>query len=192
MSPPITSSEFAEILATCSISFLSLTGVDCFSITSIAFFTALAISIYILEMLIPKPFPFVKVGFANIIILILLASNGAKIAFLVTIGKTIMGGFLTGTIFTPTTIISLTSGIIALFVMSIVFKTKISFSFIGVSILGAIAHNFTQILVVRILLIKENSIFYLTPILIILGIITGIITGYLAILFYEKNKLSLE
>ncbi|MBT3169572.1 MAG: Gx transporter family protein [Candidatus Cloacimonetes bacterium] len=161
-------------------------------LTKIAFFTALAISIYILEMLIPKPFPFVKVGFANIIILILLASNGAKIAFLVTIGKTIMGGFLTGTIFTPTTIISLTSGIIALFVMSIVFKTKISFSFIGVSILGAIAHNFTQILVVRILLIKENSIFYLTPILIILGIITGIITGYLAILFYEKNKLSLE
>ncbi len=161
-------------------------------LTKIAFFTALAISIYALETLIPKPFPFVKIGLANIIILILLASNSAKVAFLVTISKTIMGGFLVGTIFTPTTIISLASGIIALFTMFIVFKTKINFSFIGVSILGAITHNFTQILVVRILLIKENSIFYLTPILIILGIITGVITGYLAILFYEKNKLSLK
>ena len=161
-------------------------------LTKVAFFTALAISIYILEILIPKPFPFVKIGFANVIILILLASNGAKIAFLVTIGKTIIGGFLTGTIFTPTTIISLSSGMVALFVMMIVFKLKVNFSFIGVSIWGAIAHNFTQILVVRILLIREDSIFYLIPILMVLGVITGIITGYLAILFYKKNKLSLE
>ena len=57
---------------------------------------------------------------------------------------------------------------------------------IGISILGAVTHNFAQIAVVRLILIKENTIFYLTPLLIIMGIVTGIIIGYIAKLFMDR------
>ncbi len=70
--------------------------------------------------------------------------------------------------------------------MFLTIRSHFGFSIIGISIIGAVAHNLTQIVVVRILLIRENSIFYLTPILVIMGIVTGIVTGYLTYLIKDS------
>ena len=159
-----------------------------------AFFTAFAVTIYVVENFIPKPLPFMKLGLANIVILILIFSGNAKTAFIISISKTIIGGFFSGTILSPTTLLSLSGSILSVIIMFIFWKSTISFSIIGISIIGAISHNFAQIFVVRLILIKKDDIFYLTPLLIIMGIITGIITGYLAYLFSQKfvdNKVNL-
>jgi len=155
-------------------------------ITHLAFFTAFAVTIYVVENFIPKPFPFMKLGLANIFILILLANNEFYSALIVTFGKTIIGGFLTGTIISPTTVLSLGGSLLAVLAMYLFLKLKLNFSLIGISIIGAIAHNFAQLGLVRTMLVRTNSIFYLTPILIITGIATGIITGYLAHLLMAK------
>ncbi len=131
-----------------------------------------------------------KFGLANIVILILLFVYNFRSALIVAVSKTLIGGFFAGTLLSPTTILSLSGSICSLLVMFLFLKTKINFSIIGISILGAVFHNLAQISAVRFLLIKENSIFYLSPILILMGIITGIITGYLAHLFINRIELS--
>jgi heptaprenyl diphosphate synthase len=67
---------------------------------------------------------------------------------------------------------------------------ELKFSLIGLSILGAALHNLTQIVVVRVVLIRHDTIFYLTPLLILSGITTGIITGYLAYLLKDSFLLN--
>ena len=152
----------------------------------LAFFTAFAVSVYELDTLIPKPLPFMRLGLANIVILLLLLANDLKSAIIVTFAKTIIGGFFSGALISPTTILSLSGGAFAILIMYLAMKSRIPFSVIGISICGAVAHNLTQIVLVRFILIKSSTIFYLTPILIIFGITTGIFTGYLTHLIQER------
>ncbi|MBW6515389.1 MAG: Gx transporter family protein [Candidatus Cloacimonetes bacterium] len=151
-----------------------------------ALFTAAASSIYILESFIPKPLPFMKIGLANVIPLILILTRNYREAFLVMFAKILLGGFITGTLFSPTTILSFSGSVISFSIMVFLFIIPINFSIIGISLAGAVSHNFGQLLMVRLLLIKESEIFYLTPLLIILGMITGAITGYIAYLLLNK------
>ncbi len=155
-------------------------------LTKLAFFTAFAITIYVVENFIPKPLPFIKFGLANIVILVLLFAYNFKFALIVAVSKTLIGGFFSGTLLSPTTVLSLSGSICSLLIMFLFLQTKINFSIIGISILGAIFHNLAQISAVRFFLIKENSIFYLVPVLILMGIVTGIITGYLAHLLINR------
>ena len=152
----------------------------------LAFFTAFAVSVYVLDTLIPKPLPFMRLGLANIVVLLLLLANDLSSAIVVTFAKTIIGGFFSGALISPTTILSLSGGAFAILVMYLAMKSIIPFSIIGISVCGAVIHNITQIVLVRFILIKSTTIFYLTPLLIILGIATGIITGYLTYLIQER------
>ncbi|KQC08870.1 MAG: hypothetical protein APR54_04120 [Candidatus Cloacimonas sp. SDB] len=156
-------------------------------IFDLAFFTALAITIFLLENLIPRPFPFLKFGFANIIVLYVLITINFRSALLIAISKTLIGGLLSGLILSPTTLLSLSGSIAALLIMYILYRSPLHFSLIGLSISGAVFHNLSQLIVVRLILIKEHSIFYLTPLLIILGLFTGTLTGYLAYLLISKT-----
>jgi heptaprenyl diphosphate synthase len=159
-----------------------------FRLIHLAFFTALAISIYVLENLLPRPFPFMKIGLSNVVVLILLIKWNFRSALVVAVTKTFIGGFFSGTILSPTTLFSFGGSLVALIVMLVFIRSKIAFSVIGISIAGAVAHNVTQLLIVRMILIKENSIFYLTPLMILMGIVTGVITGYLAKMFMDRFK----
>ncbi|MCF7858591.1 MAG: Gx transporter family protein [Candidatus Cloacimonetes bacterium] len=152
----------------------------------LAFFTALAIALYVVESFIPRPFPFIKLGLANLVVLLLLVNDYRRFALIVILGKTVIGGFFSGLLFSPTTLLSLGGSLISFCVMVFIIKSRIPFSIIGISVLGAVSHNITQIVIVRFVLIKENTIFCLTPLLIILGIVTGIIIGYLAKIFMGR------
>jgi len=152
----------------------------------LAFFTAFAIAIYVIEGFIPKPFPFMKLGLANMIVLLLLVSGNIRYAFVVIIGKTVVGGFFSGLFLSPTTLLSISGSLCSLGIMTLFIKSKVRFSIIGISILGAVAHNISQIAIVRLIIIKENTIFYLTPLLIFMGIVTGIIIGYITKLFMDR------
>jgi heptaprenyl diphosphate synthase len=78
--------------------------------------------------------------------------------------------------------------LLSFIIMILMIKLPVNFSILGISIGGATAHNFAQICLVRFLLIKENTIFYLTPLLILMGIVTGIVTGYVARILLDKLK----
>jgi heptaprenyl diphosphate synthase len=156
---------------------IGLNNSDNFRLIHLAFFTALA-----------RPFPFMKIGLSNVVVLILLIKWNFRSALVVAVTKTFIGGFFSGTILSPTTLFSFGGSLAALFIMLVFIRTKIAFSVIGISIAGAVVHNVTQLLIVRSILIKENSIFYLTPLMILMGIVTGVITGYLAKMFMDRFK----
>ncbi|MCD4650407.1 MAG: Gx transporter family protein [Candidatus Cloacimonetes bacterium] len=148
--------------------------------------TAFSLSVYILEAMIPKPLPFFRLGLANIIILVLLWDGANWEALGVGVAKTILGGLFLGTLLSPGTLMSLSGTIVSILIMRLVIVSRIPFSLRGVSIIGALFHNLTQLAVVRLIIVPYNSIFCLTPVLIIVGIATGIVTGVIAGIFYER------
>jgi heptaprenyl diphosphate synthase len=157
-------------------------------ITRLAFFTAFAVTIFAAESLIPKPLPFMKLGLANIVVIFILINFGFRDALIVTVTKSVIGGFVAGIIFTPTMIMSFGGSLSSVLMMYMLLNSRIKFSIIGISIIGAVSHNITQLVIVRFLLIKESSVFYLTPILIIMGVVTGIVTGYIAFVLNKKMQ----
>lgn len=161
-------------------------------ISEICFYTACAGAIAILESLIPKPLPFIRIGLANVVLMLLIMQNKQVSAILVLLGKTVISGIMVGTLLMPTTIISSVSGFIALISMVILSKYRLGLSWVGISITAAVVHNLTQLVVVRYLLHFSKSIYDLTPIMIVLGIVSGTITGILATKIYSKLKVRLD
>ncbi len=153
----------------------------------IAFFSAVAAAIYFAESMAMRafPIPFLRLGLANVIILLLLVRKKLLMALIVNIVKTLIGGFAAYTLLSPATLISICGGITALLTMWIMIISGFGFSILGLSIGGAVMHNITQIFVVRWILIRMDSVYRLIPLLMIIGIITGIVTG---VITAEINK----
>lgn len=147
-----------------------------------AFFTAVATTVYFLESMAVRalPIPFLRIGLANAIILYLLIKKNFVFAFTVNILKTLIGGLISFTLLSPATILSICGGIGSLLVMWILLVSRIKFSIIGVSIAGAVTHNIIQIIFVRWLIIPRDSVLNLMPILMLIGIATGFVTGIIA------------
>jgi uncharacterized membrane protein len=160
----------------------------------LAFFTAFAITIYLVESFIPKPLPFLKLGLANVIVLLLIWKGHSMAALVVLISKTILGGLFSGLLLSPMTIISLGASLAAYILMQSAYRSRLGFSILGVSIIGATAHNIMQLAIVNWLLIHSNAVWKLLPLMLGLGLVTGLITGYLAYLLSRqkviKNYLS--
>ena len=155
----------------------------------LALMTALATSLYFIEMLLPKPLPFIKIGFSNIIILLLVYNRIFRFAIFTTLLKSVIGSFATGTLLTPTFLLSFSGGLSSCLFMIIFTLLLQNLSIVGLSIIGAFSHLLMQLLVVKYLIIKSNNILLLYPIIAVLSIITGIITGMVAAYFNKSLDL---
>ncbi|MBT1248459.1 heptaprenyl diphosphate synthase [Thermosipho sp. 1223] len=133
---------------------------------------------FVIEKYIPYPVPAGKWGFSNFVILYTVLNIGFKGGVLVGTLKTLIGSIFTGTIFTPPFFMGF-FGIIAAVIFQWLFSKLNFFGYIGVSVIGMIANNFTQVLVGSII-IRSNSIFSFLPLMIGLGIISAIINAILA------------
>lgn len=141
----------------------------------ISMLTTMAIVLSILESFIPVFVPGVKLGLANVIILIMLYEFKSYEALLVNIIRILLVGLLRGTLLTPTFLMSLSGGMLSFIVMLIFSRIKI-FSAIGVSVLGSISHCLGQILIAIVLLSTDAVIYYL-PFIAILSLATGVVSG---------------
>lgn len=153
-------------------------------------FSIIAVLFFIFENFLPKPIPFFRIGLANVFVLLILIKMDFFSALIVSLSKVIIGNLFSGLIFTPVILFSLLSSLFALIAMYLSIKSKIGFSLIGISIIGALFHNLTQLGVAYILLIRNGKIFTLLPIIVVFSLITGIITGFIAILL--NNKLQFD
>lgn len=154
----------------------------------LGFLTATATLIYVVESVIMRalPLPFLRLGLANIVLLYLVSNKKIWQAYVVTIFKTIIGGIATFTLISPAVLLSMGGGITAISLMSIGLFVRPRFSLTGISILGAIGHNLAQLALARRLIITNDSLFVLTPILILFGLISGIITAYICYYIEER------
>lgn len=152
--------------------------------TVVAMLLAMAIVLNILESFTIF-IPGVKLGFANIIILIMLYEFKPTEAFLVDILRIILVGILRGSFLSPTFLMALSGGMLSFFVMLLFSKIKL-FSPIGVSVLGAISHATGQVLVAIVILGTQAVIYYL-PWIGLFSVLTGVLSGFITKGYLSKS-----
>ena len=139
--------------------------------------TAGAIAISVLESFIPSiGIPGVKLGLANIIILITLYELGVLEAIEVNLIRVLVVGLVRGTILSFGFLMSLTGAILSLGIMILFYLLIKKFSIIAVSVVGSLFHVIGQILIAMIYLGTTYVVLYL-PIIALSAIVTGIIVG---------------
>ena len=142
--------------------------------------TAGAIVIAILESFIPSVgIPGVKLGLANIVILIILYELGIVEAIVVNLLRVLVVGLVRGTFLSMGSLMSLTGAVLSLGIMILFYLLIKKFSIIGVSVIGSIFHVFGQILI-AMLFLGTAYIFLYLPIIAISAIITGVFVGIVA------------
>ena len=142
--------------------------------------TAAAIVIAILESFIPSVgIPGVKLGLANIVILIILYELGIWEAAVVNLLRVLVVSFVRGTFLSMGFFMSLTGCVLSLGIMILFYLLIKKFSIIGVSVIGSIFHVTGQILIAMIYLGSAYIFLYL-PVIAISAIITGVFVGIVA------------
>ena len=138
-------------------------------------FTALALIFSYVETLIPINFgiPGVKLGLANLITLIALYKMSTKEAYLISIVRVVLSGFIFGNLFAI--LYSLAGGLLSLTMMT-VFRKSDKFSIYGVSMAGGVFHNVGQ-LIMAMLVVESVTIAGYLPVLLVSGLITGLVIG---------------
>ena len=141
-------------------------------------FTALALIFSYVETLIPIQFgvPGIKLGLANLIIVIVLYKTDWREALLLSVVRIILAGFIFGSLFSI--IYSLAGGILSLAVMALL-KRADRLSVVGVSMAGGVCHNIGQ-LIVAMVVVETYQVGYYLPVLLIAGLITGAVIGAIA------------
>lgn len=140
---------------------------------------SMAIVISYFERLIPIgviiPLPGIKLGLANIVTIFALFYLGFQSAFFVTVIRCMIVSLLFGSL--TSLIFSLSGGILALIVMSLLKKGYgVIFTMIGVSVGGAAAHNTGQIIAASFML-KSTAVFGYLPVLLLTSLVTGVLTA---------------
>ena len=140
-------------------------------------FAAIAIIFGYVESLIPffAGIPGMKLGLANLAVLFILEKYSWKEAALVSTVRILVIGFLFGNMFSI--LYSLAGAALILTVMTRM-KNFSGFSILGVSVAGGVSHNIGQ-LIVASLIVENTSLLYYAPVLLISGVATGLLIGFL-------------
>ncbi len=151
---------------------------------------AFALILSYIETIIPFQFgiPGIKLGFANLAVILTLCLLGYREAFLLTVVKAILCGFLFGNL--TMIIYSLSGAVISFLTMALMVKSG-RFHIPVVSAAGGVMHNIGQ-LAVAFVIVSTYGIFYYVPILILAGLLTGILIGITASLVMPYIKRIME
>ncbi|MCS6936788.1 MAG: Gx transporter family protein [Candidatus Bipolaricaulota bacterium] len=150
---------------------------------------ALGIVLYVLEGLFPPllPLPGAKLGLSNILVLFTMLFLGYKEGILLALARSLLGSFISGTALAPGALLSLAGGLASAIVvaLSLRFLTP-PLGLVGVSILGAVTHNMTQLAVAYFLFVQIGGLFYYLPVLLFFALVSGLVTGLIAVYLFER------
>lgn len=143
-------------------------------IATVGLFIALAMIFSYIEAILPLNIgiPGVKLGIANIVVVVALYRLGIKEAAVISAVRILLMGLLFGNL--ASLWYSFAGGLLS-FVGMVVCK-RLKLSVIGVSAVGGVLHNFGQLAAAAILL-NSVSVGYYLPILQISGLVTGLLIG---------------
>lgn len=151
----------------------------------IGVFTALSIVFGIVENFISLPLPGLRIGFANIGIMLAITMLDPKAAFAVAFLKAIIVPLVTGNFIVKVSI-GLPATLASTFLMLTYYKLCAKFvSPISIGALGGLTHITVQFLMVNSLYIKSPAIYGLLPYFAVFAIFCGTFTGYAALKINE-------
>ena len=147
-------------------------------ITVLACLLGLSLILFTVEAQLPPPVPLpgVKLGLANIVVLVTMVLYGKKDAFCILLLRILLGSIITGS--GMAILYSLAGGICCFLLMSLCYP-KGSTRLWVVSAVGAVGHHMGQ-LVMAIIVLKSSGVLIYFPVLLATGIITGVFTGICA------------
>ena len=149
-----------------------------------AILAALAMILSYVEAMVPMPVPIpgIKLGLANLVILLAIYRLGFKYALAINCIRI----FVTGLLFTGVfgILYSLAGGLLSLLVMYLLYRTEI-FSMVGVSMAGGVAHNLGQHLTACLIMSNIRLMSYFA-VLLFAGIGSGILMGIVAWLVCQR------
>ena len=136
------------------------------------------------EALIPISLgvPGVKMGLANLVVMVALYTLGAGQAFVLSMVRIVLVGFTFGSM--ASMMYSLAGGLLSFVVMAIAKRLDL-FSQQGVSILGGVFHNIGQILM-AMAVVENGKLIYYLPVLLISGVLAGIAIGIVASMITKR------
>jgi Predicted membrane protein len=145
----------------------------------------LAVAMSAIEFFFPRIplFPWLKPGIANCVTLVWIIEFGAVDALLFFFIRTWIVGFYFGFSFL-TIALSLSGGALATIAMGICWNCAGKRGVLGatgISITGAVFHNFGQLVAVYFLMVHNVHLFYQVPVMLIASVLFGGVTGLLAV-----------
>lgn len=149
-----------------------------------AMLAALALIFSYVEVLIPIPVPVpgIKLGIANLVIVMAIYKLGFRYAFTINCVRIVIAGLLFSGVFGM--LYSFAGGILSIVIMYLLYRTG-WFSMVGVSMAGGVAHNLGQLITAAIIVENVRMMSYFS-ILLFSGLISGILIGILASLIYRR------
>ena len=140
-------------------------------------FTAVAIIFGYVETLSPvfAGIPGIKLGLTNLSVLFILERYSLKEAAWVSAVRILAIGFLFGNMFSI--LYSLAGAALSLIVMTLMKKSS-DFSIPVISVAGGVTHNVGQLLVAMVI-VENTSLLYYAPALLVSGVITGLLIGWI-------------
>lgn len=178
----------------------------------ITFLGALCMLLSAVEYAIPKPVPFMRLGLANLpVLLALYIALSAGEYFLLVALKILTQALVSGTLFSYVFLFSLAGSLSSATVMYALFKAgrqrgsafksgnaeegicqsegwgRGAFSAVGICLGGALANNLAQLALSYFLLFGDSTR-YIAPILLITGAVTGVVLGLFARAFMTQSR----
>ena len=156
---------------------------------TLALLGAFCLFLSTIEYMIPKPMPFMRIGIANLPLMLALDIFPFH-TFLVLVAIKVIGqALITGTMFSYIFLFSLTGTTLAAVSMyalrHLLGQRRISF--IGVGTTGAMISNITQLALAWIF-VFGNSAQFIAPPFLASGVITGVALGLFCELFTRRSK----
>jgi heptaprenyl diphosphate synthase len=162
----------------------------------LALLGSLCLFLSAIEYLIPKPFPFMRIGLANLPLLLALDLFGARDFFLLTLLKVTGQGIVSGTLFSYVFLFSLAgtfSSAALMYVMRHAAGTKRA-GFAGISCAGAMLSNGVQLVLARYFVFGAGfdrgfgqGLRFLVPPFLASGFISGTILGLFCEAFCRRS-----
>ena len=127
--------------------------------------------------------PGVKIGLANTIACVLIVYGDLKGAFAVNVSRILLSALIFGSFISLA--FALTAGLASMAAMYLAVRIK-RFSVVGISIIGGVVHNVIQCAVG--LIFTGRGVIYYLPVLLVLGVVCGALTGIISNLVLIRIK----
>jgi heptaprenyl diphosphate synthase len=142
---------------------------------------AAGLALYVVESALPAPFPFLRLGLANVATIVAILMLGMADALALTVLRVSLASILVGTFLGPAFALAMAGGVAATIAMGLAARWALPpLGVVGVSLLGALTHNVAQLCVIGGIYTGRGPAVSLLPAALFVSAAAGLGTGLIA------------
>lgn len=154
--------------------------------TTIAMLVASAAVLQLIESPLPRFFPWLKPGLANVLTLYAIIKYSFKAGIFTAAARSILAAVIIGSFLSPVFYLSFAGAVSAAFVMGIMRKFCKNLEIISIS--GALTNNYAQLALVQILFAENTSLWLYIAVMIWVSIPSGFVIAKITKELLRRTK----